>query len=108
MAAVWCSVDEHLRDGLWADAILAIEIPDEDVWQNDLLKEERRADSVACLPPEVLNRYRRGLQAHEYEGDSREDLMKLVADPEGGSDPKGAAAVRAAVDVLTRWGKLPP
>ena len=108
MAAVWYSVDERLRDDLWADAILAIDIPDAVVWQNDLLKEARRADSVACLPPDVLNRYRRWLQAHEYAGDSREDLMKLVADLEGRDDPKGAAAVRAAIDVLTRRGKLPP
>jgi hypothetical protein len=104
---VWSSVDERLKDGLWADAILAIDIPDAVVWQNDLLKEARRADSKARLPLEVLKSYKPCLLAHEYEEDTRADLMEYAAELAEGK-PEGAAAVRAAIDVLTRWGKLPP
>src|SRR5262249_30609194 len=106
--AVWSSADERLQDRLWADAILVIDIPDQVVWQNDLRKGARREDRVALLPPEVLNAYPRRLQAHAHEGETRAELMEYAAELDRGGKPKGAAAVRAAIDVLTRWGQLPP
>jgi hypothetical protein len=103
---VWSSNDEKLRDGLWADAMLVIKIPDHVVWKNDLLRGSRRADKVARLPAQVINAYPRKLQAHQYEGDTREDLAEYAENLERGGKPKGAAAVREAIRVLTGWGLL--
>src|SRR5262249_39895128 len=100
--------DERYRDGLWADAILEIDIPDDVVWENDLLGGARQADKKARLPPAVLNRYRPPrLQAHEYKEDTRAEPVEYAAALEG-DKPEGAEAVRAAIDVLTRLGQLPP
>ena len=107
MEAVWSSADERLKDGLRADAILVIDIPDQVVWQNDLLQGARRADSVARLPPDVLNKYKPRLQAHAHKGDSPDDLMKEAEELERDGKPEEAAAVRATIDVLTRRGELP-